>query len=121
MITISVRRKGNTLSYIPQYLVASLPADACIISIINEHARRPVFKTDQTVLQLTDYGMGMTCGDLRLSGEFLAFNRGKNIYVHCYMGQQRSKGIAEALLLRNPTYHLMRHSADCSLATIIKH
>lgn len=121
MITISVRRKGNTLSYIPQYLVSSLPSDACIISIVDEHGRRPVFKPDQTVLELTDYGIGLTGDDLRQSCEFLSANRGKNLYVHCFMGQQRSKGIVENLHLRNPSYRVMRHSADCSLATIIKH
>lgn len=117
---IIVRRTRNTLSYIPQYMVPRVPADGVIISIINEHARRPEFKDTQSVLLLTDTGCGLNGSDLRKSDYFLQDHAGKNIYVHCYMGQQRSKWIVENLALRHPEYTVLHHVPDAVLYHGIK-
>lgn len=117
---IEVKRVRNTLSYIPECYVGGLPDDAKIISIIDEGGRRPEFKPTQTVLPLESGVYGLANPDYKAAGEFLAAHLGENIYIHCWMGQIRSKNLAEHLALRNSEYVVMRHSTDCVTHTYYK-
>lgn len=110
---IEVRRVRNTLSYLPKYYVDQLADGVCIISICDEDERRPVWLPNQKVLELTTGLNGLNGADFKKACEFLAEHHGQNIYVHCYMGQVRSKGLCQNLAIRNPGYQVLRHSTNC--------
>lgn len=117
---IQVFRKRLGVTYLPQYMVNAIPKEACIISIITEGSRRPIFSPTQAVLPLTDDGCGLTQADLDQVDIFAAAYAPENIYVHCYMGQQRSKFIAERIARLNPQYVVYPHSPEMCLATLVK-
>lgn len=117
---IQVFRRQLGVTYLPQYLVEAVPKDACVISIIDEGSRRPIFAPTQTVLPLTDYGFGLTQEDLDQVDSFAAAYAPENIYVHCYMGQQRSKFIAERIARLNPQYVVYPYAPKMCLATLVK-
>lgn len=120
MMLIQVRRKGNTLSYIPKHAVSAVEDGECIISICDEEERRPQWKPNQKVLELTSGLYGLDGEAFQKAQWFLLENQGKNIYVHCYMGQIRSKGLCESLAIRNKPYIVVRGATDSIIYETIK-
>lgn len=113
MITnVKVRRVRNTLSYMPEWMVGLCENDSPIISIVYNPEYAPKFPSEQPVLVLVDDGLGMGTEHVIQAAKFAREHRGKNINVHCYMGQQRSKWIAEHLQMRMPEYVILKHRPD---------
>jgi rhodanese-related sulfurtransferase len=113
--SVVVKRVRNGVTYVPAIDVCMAADDAVIISIVEEGDRRPDFKPGHTVLELTTFCSGIEGRHLREVIPFVEANRGKNIVVHCYYGQQRSKSVAEQIALRFPEYTLTKHSPDFML------
>lgn len=120
MMLIQVRRKGNTLSYISKPAVSQVEDGECIISICDEEERRPVWKPNQKVLELTSGLHGLDGEAFHKASFFLQEHKGKNIYVHCYMGQIRSKHLCENLAIRNKPYIVVRGATDSIIYETIK-
>lgn len=119
IISVQVRRVRNTLSYMPEWMVDMCAPDSPVISIVYNPDRSPKFAEGQPVLTLVDEGLGLTTEHAIQAVQFARDHRGKNINVHCYMGEQRSKWIAEQLQLRMPEYVILKHRPDGLLADYI--
>ena len=112
---IEVVRKKHGISYIPQHYVNRLAHDANIISIVGDGEYRPEFKPTQNVLKLTTGLSGISGGDMRQAVAFLESLDGANFFIHCYMGQIRSKQLAQSLALRYPKYQVLKHATNFKL------
>ncbi|MNC12182.1 hypothetical protein D3C81_229900 [compost metagenome] len=117
---IEVFRKRLGISYIPKNYVKDLADDANIISIISEGESRPAFKPNQKVLELTDPGFGLNGEDHLRALTFLDSLNGENLFIHCYMGQIRSKNMATWLQRNSKRYHVACHSTDFCMARLVR-
>lgn len=113
---ITVHRKRHGISYIPKQYVKDLADGVNIISIILEGDRRPAFKPNQKVLELTDLAFGLNGDDHRKALAFMDELDGENLFIHCEMGQVRSKGLARWLQHQRPQYQISGHTTDFCMA-----
>jgi hypothetical protein len=117
---IEVFRKRFGISYIPRSYVKDLADSANIISIISEGESRPAWKPNQNVLELTDPGFGLNGEDHQKAMAFLDSLNGENLFIHCYMGQIRSKSMAKWLQHHSKQYRIACHSTDFCMARLVK-
>lgn len=113
--SIAVHLKRHGISYIPRSYVKDLADDANIISIVSDGDGRPNFKPGQKVLELTDMFSGLNGEDHQKALAFLDSLNGENVFVHCEMGQIRSKNMARWLQHHRPSYRLFQHTTDFRL------
>lgn len=118
---IVVKRKANTLVYMPEWMTGLLQEDSVVISILYEDARGPQFLSTMDVLTLRDEGMGLTPEHFHGALRFAKQHRGKNINIHCYTGQQRSKWLAEQLASVFSEYTILKHQPDGVLLDVSYH
>lgn len=110
---IKVVRLRHGISYIPRGLVHKVPADANIISIVDDEHNRPSFKETQKVHKVpVSLFSGMNAEEHQAIKDFFHSLNGANLFVHCEMGMQRSKNVAHWLQSENPEYCVLRHSTD---------
>ncbi|WDS62282.1 hypothetical protein [Pseudomonas phage D6] len=117
---IEVHRKRHGISYIPRGYVKDLADGVNIISIVSDGDSRPNFKPEQKVLELTDMMFGLNGEDHQKALAFLDSLNGENVFIHCEMGQQRSKNMARWLQHHRPRYHISRHTTDFCMATLVR-
>jgi hypothetical protein len=117
---IAVHRKRHGISYIPKHYVKDLADGVNIISIILEGDRRPTFKPNQKVLELTDLAFGLNGEDHMNALDFLDELNGENLFIHCEMGIKRSKNMAQWLQYQRPQYRIGCHTTDFCMALLIR-
>lgn len=101
ILAISVKRNPPPLKplevvYLPRHVAESIVGPANIISIEYYPEYRPNFDADKNVLKLTS-----TMHDWLSTKELAAWIKSCNygpVYVHCEMGIQRSKWVANTIV-----------------------